>query len=132
MGPHFFKCGKASPLAKPDKSRVGFNGAALFQVRKGFLISPIDWGIARFNGAALFQVRKGDDELTVRGFYIKLQWGRTFSSAERKLDSVSSVLASKLQWGRTFSSAESQMQFAVLLPLIKSLQWGRTFSSAES
>ena len=35
MGPHFFKCGKWQPSSPAAKIRCGFNGAALFQVRKG-------------------------------------------------------------------------------------------------
>ena len=35
MGPHFFKCGKLSTLPLSTLLLIGFNGAALFQVRKG-------------------------------------------------------------------------------------------------
>ena len=58
MGPHFFKCGNRKIMQIKNTNFFGFNGAALFQVRK--LASPIAAAleIARFNGAALFQVRK--------------------------------------------------------------------------
>ena len=108
MGPHFFKCGKRSGTNASSVTGFGFNGAALFQVRKvqvireqGFRAASLQWGRTfssaersdtffrplydrlRFNGAALFQVRKA---LAQPGrptpFYL-LQWGRTFSSAER-------------------------------------------------
>ena len=36
MGPHFFKCGKKSDLEGTSARILGFNGAALFQVRKGW------------------------------------------------------------------------------------------------
>ena len=83
MGPHSFKCGKRVRRAHQTLYCTGFNGAALFQVRKGRdsakSVSPIQiasmgphsfkcgkdlpsiWFSSRrscFNGAALFQVRK--------------------------------------------------------------------------
>ena len=132
MGPHFFKCGKMTTEDEKKLILRGFNGAALFQVRKDKIVVPeylateeasmgphffkcgkglteedikerlnsASMGphffkcgksyysrfacriFTRFNGAALFQVRKGKKN----GVYIpldrKLQWGRTFSSAE--------------------------------------------------
>ena len=87
----------------------------------------------------------------------RLQWGRTFSSAESRQSAVRQPLREKaLQWGRTFSSAESPFSesndisilsrfngaalfqvrkvFQADLPFSAQslLQWGRTFSSAES
>ena len=35
MGPHFFKCGKVGSPERSRPQKPGFNGAALFQVRKG-------------------------------------------------------------------------------------------------
>ena len=58
MGPHFFKCGKGSNTTLVPAWTPCFNGAALFQVRKG---RPIF-------------------SLLIIGNL--LQWGRTFSSAE--------------------------------------------------
>ena len=83
MGPHFFKCGKQSLLAAKRANRFGFNGAALFQVRKTIFTRS--------------QTRKP----------VWLQWGRTFSSAEKSsLGFQAQDIRIKLQWGRTFSSAE--------------------------
>ena len=110
MGPHFFKCGKGRRRSwrLPRGSR--FNGAALFQVRKanGFArlifraasasMGPhffkcgkfivVSFAAAnrgrRFNGAALFQVRKVVQSPAVPPVSALLQWGRTFSSAERR------------------------------------------------
>ena len=59
MGPHFFKCGKREEKGKRKEARL------------------------RFNGAALFQVRKEDDGVQAISDFVRLQWGRTFSSAER-------------------------------------------------
>ena len=35
MGPHSFKCGKVKLVCPDCKKEMSFNGAALFQVRKG-------------------------------------------------------------------------------------------------
>ena len=84
MGPHFFKCGKASCADRLTHSEPSFNGAALFQVRKAALLRG-DWWHSE-----------------------KLQWGRTFSSAESKTAAITMKDMDLLQWGRTFSSAESR------------------------
>ena len=156
MGPHFFKCGKARvPTANGANNRrlqwgrtfssaesIGnlqllcrncnvFNGAALFQVRKGgeeanhqtvgkassmgphfFKCGKVSQRGARilcwrvFNGAALFQVRKGYINSIDWHGVTHLQWGRTFSSAERLKSPRNQPKKINLQWGRTFSSAE--------------------------
>ncbi len=41
--------------------------------------------------------------------YVKLQWGRTFSSAEVLAAATGRRFIFGLQWGRTFSSAEVEM-----------------------
>ena len=70
------------PIACSYKLTI-FNGAALFQVRKK------DCGVCGgcqaecFNGAALFQVRKTQVDENTAGKFVELQWGRTFSSAEK-------------------------------------------------
>ena len=60
MGPHFFKCGKHPRTRRQSRRRACFNGAALFQVRKVIICAGI------------------------LGQHVALQWGRTFSSAERR------------------------------------------------
>ena len=88
-------------------SGTRFNGAALFQVRKVVHEYVMVWGRRRrFNGAALFQVRKEDGQSAGTTLFLMLQWGRTFSSAERANTARSLKWTSLLQWGRTFSSAE--------------------------
>ena len=107
MGPHSFKCGKRAQSIDRHRLDHRFNGAALFQVRKGpnclpsqagiFLLqwgrtlsSAESWrviglrktGEACFNGAALFQVRKDRQAKAREDLKAKLQWGRTLSSAE--------------------------------------------------
>ena len=106
MGPHFFKCGKVARPLHVFPRQCGFNGAALFQVRKA-LIFPPDFLV-----------------------HSMLQWGRTFSSAESSTTVTCVPSPMWLQWGRTFSSAERNLQR--LRDAFKlTLQWGRTFSSAE-
>ena len=85
----------------------------------------------RFNGAALFQVRKGIAQSIGLSAPNELQWGRTFSSAESVSNHRRFTRNPLLQWGRTFSSAESDaIDEAAIMDY--TLQWGRTFSSAES
>ena len=82
MGPHSFKCGKKPGTTK--ENRV----------------------VRRFNGAALFQVRKGAPDDEKRCAPPALQWGRTLSSAESSSPKYRRMLRGELQWGRTLSSAE--------------------------
>ena len=63
-----------------------FNGAALFQVRKHTVRLDGCQGKKSFNGAALFQVRKRRKEYFRQKAIAKLQWGRTFSSAETETE----------------------------------------------
>ena len=58
MGPHSFKCGSPAKTQRASKNAARFNGAALFQVRK----------LAALAAEAIKTLR--------------LQWGRTLSSAE--------------------------------------------------
>ena len=108
MGPHFFKCGKSRPSAPAAKIRCGFNGAALFQVRKAtenqFQAGdafPASMGPHFFKcgksrqeggdereihasmGPHFFKCGKAAKEREETGTQNELQWGRTFSSAER-------------------------------------------------
>ena len=83
MGPHFFKCGKPSGRLTTSGSPARFNGAALFQVRKEVWIGSDLRAVHCFNGAALFQVRKARSYNFPTTTQRLLQWGRTFSSAER-------------------------------------------------
>ena len=82
MWPHFFKCGSWFCLRWSRRLDIGFNVAALFQVRKCCCGGPGGGGVHSFNVAALFQVRKFDDFLSFIILVIMLQCGRTFSSAE--------------------------------------------------
>ena len=83
MGPHFFKCGKQKGGTHKARARRGFNGAALFQVRKERIRARSRPSDSSFNGAALFQVRKEMIHQRIKSIRNLLQWGRTFSSAER-------------------------------------------------
>ena len=106
MGPHFFKCGNLlSRLLKKDLKQR-FNGAALFQVRKYLRERCSQYDRNRFNGAALFQVRKLKRTRRIRRGQSGFNGAALFQV--RKFDCVIIQTKSleKLQWGRTFSSAE--------------------------
>ena len=131
MGPHSFKCG--SSIYEDDRNGriTGFNGAALFQVRKLNVVT-----ITRVN-------------------INQLQWGRTLSSAEVNQAEIFTPIEIELQWGRTLSSAEVRLTAPFPIKFPRSfngaalfqvrkypnvdhqpkppamLQWGRTLSSAE-
>ena len=81
--------------------QTGFNGAALFQVRKVLHRRRNISVTLRFNGAALFQVRKEIYYIPEKEEYRMLQWGRTFSSAESKSFVSKELGVIELQWGRT-------------------------------
>ena len=134
MGPHSFKCGKSIPSILTTTSFKLFNGAALFQVRKGDNLAFIIPIAIDFNGAALFQVRKAPcrRRLSRRRLATSMGphsfkcgklpplspefvWDATSMGPHSfkcgKLDCLDSLLASPaaLQWGRTLSSAESRL-----------------------
>ena len=108
MGPHSFKCGKKGDggFSAPIEAVLQW-GRTLSSAEKCArrVIANPPW--RGFNGAALFQVRKS--VLRTASIFSSngLQWGRTLSSAEKILDKVDSVVEARLlQWGRTLSSAE--------------------------
>ena len=71
------------------------------------------------------------EDLTDERSRKKLQWGRGFSAAERRVGPILVWWHCPLQWGRGFSAAErlvANFQFNNFLRL----QWGRGFSAAES
>ena len=85
----------------------GFNGAALFQVRK---VNYSEQAIVACRQASMgphfFKCGKlARTSMRTAGKDL-LQWGRTFSSAERWITRRRMDYSQTLQWGRTFSSAE--------------------------
>ena len=146
---------KSNHFKDEGKAITYFNGAALFQVRKTIQFILGAPSAPYFNGAALFQVRKTSSISDSRARNHALQWGRTFSSAEKTIRVKIIEDAPFLQWGRTFSSAEKSITSSTSLPGTRPsmgphffkcgkrnqqhffrprplhLQWGRTFSSAE-
>ena len=107
MGPHFFKCGKVYTSQPANLCRKSLQWGRTFSSAERMENPKKTAGGNGFNGAALFQVRKVRRKMENHREVDELQWGRTFSSAERQ-----TLLAGKiqdnntLQWGRTFSSAE--------------------------
>ena len=157
-GRTFSSAERYQEMAKCVNELVGFNGAALFQVRKAPSQShhpAID--SAASMGPHFFKCGKSLARNQRREERFMLQWGRTFSSAERKPnEEMRANRTAGLQWGRTFSSAESAAAEAAKPTIVAAsmgphffkcgkgcgcgclsrrqseLQWGRTFSSAES
>ena len=85
-----------------------FNGAAVFQPRKGCNVPVfIASRIRCFNGAAVFQPRKAAARVASSSADCRLQWGRGLSTAERYASKGSSGMSARLQWGRGLSTAES-------------------------
>src|SRR5579872_7041384 len=87
MGPRFFNRGK---VARPPPKTGPTNS---------------------FNGAAIFQSRKGPPLRPNRRLQRRLQWGRDFSIAERMITYSRRLGISWLQWGRDFSIAESHNEY---------------------
>ena len=83
MGPHFFKCGKLK-VRRLDKMYVaGLQWGRTFSSAESGQLHQVDSVLnGGFNGAALFQVRKVQYPIEISEFVEALQWGRTFSSAE--------------------------------------------------
>ena len=106
MGPHFFKCGKRKSKPLCSLGLLVFNGAALFQVRKAQIHDIL--GVESFSsmGPHFFKCGKKPPPILSACMHACLQWGRTFSSAERGDDAAWDLIQDALQWGRTFSSAE--------------------------
>ncbi len=106
MGPHFFKCGSGN-VSEKKRLRSGASMGPHFFKCGSFCNQNVPvLTILGFNGAALFQVRKYRYASRISSWENPLQWGRTFSSAE--VDQLQCGLTPfvRLQWGRTFSSAE--------------------------
>ena len=82
MGPHFFKCGKWRQSANRLPSGSASMGPHFFKCGKRTRLRKYGALTARFNGAALFQVRKVLFTTLRIACQQRLQWGRTFSSAE--------------------------------------------------
>ena len=131
MGPHFFKCGNSPRVAPLTRAYSGFNGAALFQVRKPTTADCAGESVLCFNGAALFQVRKPQQPVTSMIPPPSFNGAALFQV--RKQFQLVCLLAQviRLQWGRTFSSAETG-EYQFRFHNHEGLQWGRTFSSAET
>ena len=92
MGPHFFKCGKLEPPRLRGRKNLCFNGAALFQVRKS-LNQCFDCSHNRkaSMGPHFFKCGKLGHESNHCGQRRRLQWGRTFSSAENTRDRMNTT-----------------------------------------
>src|SRR5579872_2132427 len=106
MGPRFFNRGKGERNCHICGQYIGFNGAAIFQSRKGLWYPSGTGSVDGFNGAAIFQSRKGCVVSWMSVLSDPLQWGRDFSIAERPSARDDAPNTDWLQWGRDFSIAE--------------------------
>ena len=156
MGPHFFKCGKMDERFQWTSGFNSFNGAALFQVRKVLALKTehpatliasmgphfFKCGKARFlmvsslalrasMGPHFFKCGKvAPPNLSVPDFF-QLQWGRTFSSAERNAPPRTATHPNHASMGPHFFKCGKKVIMWNRSADITMLQWGRTFSSAE-
>ena len=131
MGPHSFKCGKRGcprQNKQINRASMGPHSFKCGKRRLGFVAVLAQIG---FNGAALFQVRKVIDLESAKKSPARLQWGRTLSSAERAESkanwqdrSYASMGPHSFKCGKRFARQVESGK--------KRLQWGRTLSSAES
>ena len=103
MGPRFFNRGKHRPrfVARSVRFSRSFNGAAVFQPRKGH---------ARRPGQPCE----------------RLQWGRGFSTAERKIRAVNPMVLHASMGPRFFNRGKAQKGSRCTAAQIE-LQWGRGF-----
>ena len=180
MGPHSFKCGSPDQRQHTHQDEQPLQwGRTLSSAEVNAKLRREGQNMAGFNGAALFQVRKSFSTSASASSICRLQWGRTLSSAEVPPSKEFRTKKPRLQWGRTLSSAEVMLEsnsdeiaeeasmgphsfkcgsenrlqmnkpnyrrfngaalfqvrkFGVLPSIIRmwtTLQWGRTLSSAE-
>ena len=107
MGPHFFKCGKKWTKRRRLLAAISFNGAALFQVRKG---------------SQSWEGAEGEDGASMGPHFFKC--GKQCSFCWRFIGGYASMGPHFFKCGKP--------AFLRGLPLMDAaLQWGRTFSSAE-
>ena len=131
MGPHSFKCGSIKETKRIRRMPKGFNGAALFQVRKFQLgtrtatqVPMLQWGRTLssaevkkrrfrpvycgigFNGAALFQVRKSKAKSGKQLCHPRFNGAALFQVRKYRETGRHPPSTASLQWGRTLSSAE--------------------------
>ena len=85
MGPQSFDCGKGPHIQGAAPPTRGFNGAAVFRLRKGpSRHEQFELRLHGFNGAAVFRLRKAGGKTLHSTTHAKLQWGRSLSTAERR------------------------------------------------
>ena len=106
MGPHFFKCGKWQGLRM-----AGYSGT-------GASMGPHFFKCGNQNLSHKFVPNK------------KLQWGRTFSSAENRRQTRHHRASISFNGAALFQVRKNQRNTHGRFGVAR-LQWGRTFSSAE-
>ena len=84
-----------------------------------------------FNGASVFQPRKGGSRLGERRTLRGLQWGLGLSTEESSLGKHLDTGLDALQWGLGLSTEESPSPRLGLIHRVR-LQWGLGLSTEES
>ena len=87
-GPQSFDCGNTFQFSRPPRTMSGFNGAAVFRLRKSRKRPPPKLDVPGFNGAAVFRLRKLIVAPIARAQRRTLQRGRSLSTAEIALSEV--------------------------------------------
>ena len=130
MGPQSFDCGKPPATALARSQRSGFNGAAVFRLRKvpwgeyhGGALVRLQWGRSLstaerkpaapffdpqggFNGAAVFRLRKALEDSVVRCDERASMGPQSFDCGKDSMPFPSRANTVSLQWGRSLSTAE--------------------------
>ena len=107
MGLRFFKRRNRRRCCAGSVRAKSFNGAALFQAQKSQSVNTQFFLASCFNGAALFQAQKLTQREKIYRYWLQLQWGCAFSSAEIPwATNTNRKTGNRLQWGCAFSSAE--------------------------
>ena len=83
-GAAVFQPRRGGGTAAADRGVSGFNGAAVFQPRRARAMPSMVRESWCFNGAAVFQPRRVTAPLAIMSAASRLQWGRGLSTAERK------------------------------------------------
>ena len=91
----------------------GFNGAAVFQPRKGGAAEGVEPALPGFNGAAVFQPRKVLNERSPQGGVVGFNGAAVFQPRKGRFQQLDATHKSWLQWGRGFSTAERRCPVAL-------------------
>ena len=116
---------------RPRRCRC-FNGASVFQRRKVRLRQTTSPRYSRFNGASVFQRRKEVDVVPVVGINSMLQWGLRLSTEEGRPFTEDSAQVWALQWGLRLSTEEGSPENWPALPQPKCFNGASVFQRRKA